>query len=238
MKQLLGSLAKLLHDTGAVSKEFIENGVTRLVSIIFKQESYVRVKPAIQALEYFLSKRLISAEEVVALAASWNSKQGLATLKATNSSASTLDFSSLDILSTGILDWVPEPDIAPAAGKLISCIFSKIKRVSPEQNDSKAALWSVPLRDSLLRYPEALEGFKQHVFPELFRIDATDLKTFLDELGLQELLSASVEVGDGDQMYTLLAALQMGKEIGLVRILGTHPNKSQLVMSCSSNYPL
>jgi hypothetical protein len=75
----------------------------------------------------------------------------------------------------------------------------------------------------MLEYPDALQEFKNQVFPELFAINATDYLAFLEHLGLQGMLQqdhggiSNLRSEKEEFMEIILyTSLQVGKETGLV----------------------
>ena len=91
-------------------------------------------------------------------------------------------------------------------------------------------MWVEPLEDSIQDSPEAIDEFKHHVFLEIFRLSLDGYLQFLYHLQLDRHLgikstihspNPTVFTVNGCLEITLLfAALQAGKELGLVKDVG------------------
>ncbi|KAI9782363.1 MAG: hypothetical protein M1839_005236 [Geoglossum umbratile] len=224
------------------ARRVLDAAVMRIIAIVFKQEPYSRVKPAIQALDYFISKQVISLQELLGLVKAWLSNNSAVTAGGTSGTSpvygTTVAGNPTDtaillshahisggyvtVLATAILHWMLEPDIAPAAGDLFISVFSTLKRQKAEEplcqvpGDATPA-WCGPIQSSIGNAPSVLENLKQHIFPGLFKLSVTDFGRFLEHLRFQEISSGSPVVDGDPQVVTLFIALQTGKEIGLVR---------------------
>jgi hypothetical protein len=82
-------------------------------------------------------------------------------------------------------------------------------------------MWCGPLQASIDKSPDVLENIKQHIFPGLFKLSVADFGCFLEQLRIKNVLSGPSPVDEDSRVMTLFIALQVGKEIGLVRGRGT-----------------
>ncbi|KZF21661.1 hypothetical protein L228DRAFT_283801 [Xylona heveae TC161] len=234
MRQVLTTLTSLIVDSqNPFSESSIvrEDAITRLVRIMIGQELFPRWKAALQALEFFISKEVVSIKELLDIvsarfddASIYNSER-LATNQSKHVESaphlieSKPNFNLIEIFILHALTWIPHLDVAPAAGHLVSTFFKKLRAQKDSnyyRSDSHLPLWAFPLQESIRKYPESLETFKHHVFPGLFSISGSDYVSFLKYLHLDDFLSgASVEEEDVGAS-TLFSALEVGKEMGLV----------------------
>ncbi|KAI9768015.1 MAG: hypothetical protein M1840_005327 [Geoglossum simile] len=223
------------------ARRVLNAAVIRIIAIIFKQEAYSRVKPAIQALDYFITKQVISLQDLLSFVKTWQCNNNAvaisgsgkfspiyhtanepANTEMSSSYAETASNDYVTVLALALLHWMPEPDIAPAAGNLFITLFSTLKgqeaeRLPHQVSDAAAPGWYGPIHTSIEKTPSALENLKQHILPGLFKLSVTDFGHFLDRLHLKEILSGSPVEDRDPQVMLLFTALQIGKEIGLVR---------------------
>ncbi|KAH0562941.1 hypothetical protein GP486_002501 [Trichoglossum hirsutum] len=251
MRQVLVTLASIaLGDPDCCgTRKVLDIAVTRVITIIFRQEAYSRVKPALQALDYFISKRVFSLKDLLRLVQAWLIESGA------GAPDDIYEISSVDdpipageapnlvrraygycvtILASAILRWIPEPDVAPAAGDMFITLFSALKRQAdkwmPVQiADAAVPAWCGPLEAFIQGSPDALENIKQHVFPGLFKLSVVDFNFFLLHLGIDDILSRPPMTGDTRTMI-LFIALQVGKEIGLVEDSAKAPQANAVVV--------
>jgi hypothetical protein len=223
------------------ARRVLNAAVIRIIAIIFKQETYSRVKPAIQALEYFITKQVISLQDLLGLVKTWRNNNNPVALggpgklspvhhttneftdtEMPSSHADTASAGYITVLALALLHWMPEPDIAPAAGDLFITIFSALKRreaerLSHQVSGAATPAWYNPIQASIEKTPSVLDNLKQHIFPDLFKLSVTDFGHFLERLHFKEILSGSPVADEDPQVILLFTALQVGKEVGLVR---------------------
>jgi hypothetical protein len=175
------------------------------------------VKPSLQTIAMFLSKRILSVETLVNLYA----------LEISEYDAREPSFEkNVERFFQDLFYWAQFHELAPPIGKIASHICSEFSNAWQSLGIGHVSIpWIKPLLEQLRKTPEALYRFKSHVFPELFRHNLDHYHSYLGELGL-DLLSPcidhekhtnleEVQINSFDREL-LLVALQVGKEIGLV----------------------
>ncbi|KAH0544924.1 hypothetical protein FGG08_001004 [Glutinoglossum americanum] len=241
MRQVLVTLSSIIlgYSDYPNTRRVLDTAVTRVIAITFKQEAYSRVKPALQALDYFIGKRAIPPKDLLELVHTWQINSGARAVDSFSGTRDTTpireapettappdnverarDYNAAE-LASAILQWMPEPDIAPAAGDLFVTLFSTLKKQADDEaprriSNTAVPAWCSTLEASIERSPEALENIKQHIFPGLFKLSAADFNYFLECLRVKDILSGSILEDEDPRVMTLFTALQVGKEIGLV----------------------
>ena len=215
---------------------------SRLSSIIFDQDAHSRVKPAFQALDYFLSKDLLPLSELLeftklasgvdkpvqvvlhnlASVASANCPSGPVRRKPAVIVADLVLAASLFV--SRCLQWIGYPDVAPAVGKTIVVFYDHIRQQPENDNfyyiqNGRTPIWVQPVIDSVEQYPETLDAFRQHLFPELFALRVSDIKSLLDTLGLDDFLGGALPDSMAKAQF-LFSVLQVAKSLGYVRDIG------------------
>ncbi len=239
MKRVLATLSAVLR-TGLDPPDALalrNSAVSRLIGITWGIETYQMVKPALQALAYFIAKRIILVEDLINIFQSWSRqrqtvyqeedvKMPLLNVFKDADPPRTAIHSSWDtsvvtfVLST--LRWISHHDLAPAAGHITSTFFQELHEQSSEglkyrHSVTHLPLWVEVLQRSVLRDPNVLESYKHHVFPALFKVNCSDFRTFLEYLGLKELRSELSLSTLSPLALLLFASLQVGKELGMVK---------------------
>ena len=201
-----------------------ERAIINLVDIICQRQDRVKVKPALQALAHFLQKDVATIPKLV------------------DAYSKTLDQSageaSVQSLFTAFLSWVVHHDTSLSAGHLIKNFLAQVRRTSyhdASNTDQRIAyVWIKPVVDSLHQWPDRIQEFKTHVFPHCFLPNVEEYVHFLSYLHFsrhvsagksmpQELSAYSEEnndLEDFEEFRILLASIQTGKELGIIKDVG------------------
>lgn len=211
--ELLGSLISSNPDQ-SISREIKLVMCERLVLIVSHQASQPLVKPAFKSLEYFLGKKIISADDLLYIHS--DHQNGTITRPELESKA------ALDQLISESFDWMNLPDVAPAAGKFLVTLFKELRNTAarPEPGlEDHTILWQKWIRKSLSRNPDSLENVKNYLFPPLFKLDRVGSIAFLEDLNRQSPMT-DLQSQELDAHFLLhLAAIEAGKKAGLVEEL-------------------
>jgi hypothetical protein len=189
-----------------------------LVQHIATPSENALTRPAMQALAHWLSKNIISAEDLCNVF-------GNALTEKPNSSSST---PVPDVL-TIVLRLAQHEDLASSAGSLAALVLQKaqsIDRTSPSLafGTHHASLWSSTVLQILKQKPKSLELFRLYVFPEIFQQDKPSFIAFLERLGIQSILGRNQSSKTTLPLPTLqceevlFCALSVGSKLGLVKI--------------------
>ncbi|KAF2763505.1 hypothetical protein EJ05DRAFT_41398 [Pseudovirgaria hyperparasitica] len=224
MRQLLVILTTTLREDVPPDRrtEVHEYVIQKLLKIITGRTSRSQLKPALQALELFLQKGILSVRELLTSYGLFQNQ----TLKGISSISALLR----DLLQL-LFNSIPNNDAAHTAGRLVSSLLTyslKQKDDLPDvYDDQKPPPWVIPFYQSFSAHSEELQSYKNLVFPALFSFDLEDYLTFLYDLDLGNYVDV-MEGNTSVKWYTektlhpsakiglLFAALQSGKEIGLI----------------------
>ncbi|KAI9815450.1 MAG: hypothetical protein M1827_002584 [Pycnora praestabilis] len=230
MRQLLATLASIItrNPNRPAATSIRDKAVERLLGIVFHQEPHSRAKAALHGLEYIVSNDVLETTELMSLFQVWSkgnalpSFSGFGLTDVTNISMEVVAWTtSVEWLTKGILDWIGQPDVAPAAGHVVSALFLKLRRQQSRSYGyynflTKLPLWVAPLVNSVHKFPDALDNFKHQVFPGLFKLDLHDYILFIESLGLETMLSDDFQIVGSPATIFLLCALEVGKSMNLV----------------------
>lgn len=241
MRQVLVILTTLLIQAGDDSESSsIKNGILDdLFDILFEQNSQSKAKPALQALTHFLVSKLFTVRILLDAFLDWNQRHALSNDQVPES----LDHTQLFLRR--LFSCTTRNDLAPAAGHFVVTLLDKGRQQQEgfARHSELYPVWAQPLRSTVGDAPESVPDFKNHLFPGLFKLNFDNYSQFLNFLHLEDHIRlcesnrtlASEENGfeneDSDEIL-LFAALQAGKEIGLVQEVGKseHTNQTWLRM--------
>ena len=247
MKLLLSSLSLMLSQgsVGSTTSRVMDIISRRLVSILFSEEAYSRVKPAFQAFELFLQKDVLRMTDALALfqkpdqsiamlapskgstleddARSANrilAAEGSGAVPPTTSRIPWRDHSRLThTLLCRLVQWMSDPHVAPAAGTLFVAVVAQLCKGQVTKRSRETSptepIWVHPLLDGIQAYSGLMDSIRQHLLPKLFESCPQDIGYLLDRLPLTPLLAGGV-MKDDPQTQFLFVVLQVGKEAGLV----------------------
>ncbi|KAF2803660.1 uncharacterized protein BDZ99DRAFT_546992 [Mytilinidion resinicola] len=222
MRQLLVVFTGVLkRENTPRSLQFRDQAVLRAVNLISRYQNHRKVKPALQALAHFISKDLVSIDQLIDLSSGSD----------VNSNRRPLRAELGQNLLAKFLDWVLHNDTALAAGHLVAHFIAKTQKFTSFKDGPRTdlPLWVKPFENSVRASPESIQEFRHHVFPEVFRLSFDDYIFFLNHLRLYRCLgqTSSIVAEDKDatnsrsddpvETSILFAALQVGRDIGMVK---------------------
>lgn len=237
VRQVLVTLTSiLLRNQNQRAFELQERAITNLIDIICQRQDRGKVKPALQALAHFLQKDVATIPKLVDIYAK--------TL--VQSSETPTSGASVQTLFAAFLSWVVHHDTALSAGHLIKNFLAQLRRTSnhdaSEIGESIASVWMKPVVDCLCQWSDRMQEFKTHVFPHCFLPNVDEFIHFLSFLHFdhhvnsrgivpQELRAHTAEkpgLEDFEEFRILLASIQTGKELGIVKDIGELVKLSKL----------
>jgi hypothetical protein len=185
------------------------------------------VKPAFKMLECFLSKGTFALEDILQAYQKLSSRAPADLPKHHVMNKDVL----WDSLVSDIFQWMSLPDTASAAGKLFVVLLLEMKSVAQsEERQDLSVNWQRWIVDGLAKHPDSLENIKNYLFPPLFKADKPRSLQFLKELSGEQSIESIGDHNSDSHSLLLLAAMEVGKKLGLVDELGkfnhleyTHP---------------
>jgi hypothetical protein len=195
--------------------------VDTLVSIFAGKSVKPLAKSAIMTLDRFLVKSVVSLGEV---GSRYSELKGLG--------LPVSDLRLWEAFMDDILNWMRVPVVCPVAGKFVTTVYKGL-RVESEKGflagglDAQlftVELWHKWLLDFLVRSgadPAFMEGVKNYIFAPLFKSDKAESLMLLEMMNRLDSDIVSPQI-DMDLPATLkLAALEVGKRVGLIEEPGT-----------------
>jgi len=225
MRQLLLALMNIRArnpDEGvrAAAKQFASR---RTIDLIIRAVECSWGKPAFQILEYFLSKAILNASEIVNLVAVYSASRTPQRIPASSHSKSNIDkkqaFSSTEASSaqefiSRILSWMRYPDTASAAGRFISIFVKSLQAHSGEiaiDVGSELSICMDPIKQALKEQPDLLNAIRKHVLPDLFRLQPKDTLVFIRSMPLLDLSQGNTgRLSDADIEMCMLSVEVIG----------------------------
>ena len=219
MRQLFSSLVSFLEknpneEIKSAQKEYVTR---RTVAMIIDKIEISSVKPAFQALEYFLTKSLIDPLDLLLELAAQTKVQadvdsGSILPAPTTSTLRNMSESNQRTLEKAfvlaIFAWICYPDVAAAAGRLIAIFVKSLSSSNREchtTSESEMPLWFKPLQGILRAQPELLETIGNHVLPELLSISDKTTIAFLHTLPMTSVCDGRTdEITDSDIVLKLM----------------------------------
>lgn len=225
MRQVLLLLCKILQkDSSPTAQTVRDESVVRLLDVLFQEDDTSKVKPALSALSYFVQKDAIAVDDVITMFEQWSARIGksLQPFPRPASVAKTFLY--------GIMNWANHQDTAPVAGSAVCAILEhgrrqQAKHLANGEADS-LPIWVEPLQSTVRRNPDAMQNFRSHVFPDLFRPVLTDYLRFLEHLHLDDHIRLKPSSNDTSkpsddlEASLLFTCLQVGKDMGFVQEVG------------------
>jgi hypothetical protein len=228
MRQILLVLTSVItKDESPRALELRRLATTTFLDIICGREDRLKVKPALQGLAHFLLRDVVSISQLLEL-----HQRLLARLTKASSPA------SLQALFSAFLAWIVHHDTSLSAGHLIKNFLIQARKsldyLSTTQNDTVSPLWIEPVVSTLQEWPDRMQEFKTHVFPYCFLPNVQEYLRFLSYLHFSVHVQSSGAIpGDlsfhedkshgmeeSDEFKILIAAIEAGKELSLIRDTG------------------
>ncbi|ORY10759.1 putative death-receptor fusion protein-domain-containing protein [Clohesyomyces aquaticus] len=248
MRQVLVVLTQvLIQAEGQESIRQRNRAVSMFLDIICNRGDRMQAKPALQGLAHFLFKDLVSFPKLVEIFRAHRLEQ-----------VSGTDTRSVQLLLSVFFLWVVRDDTAQAAGHLIKNSITQIRAIQFPTKDinisrgdaSISPLWIEPLVAALRSWPNRMQEIKSNILPHCFLPSVEEYLRFLSYLHLDRHLSvkgdlpASLRIFSStdnrletsEEFAMLLAAIETGKELGIVKdvdcrlskIIEVHQNYIQL----------
>jgi hypothetical protein len=226
MRQMLLTLTSvILKNPGPRTTSLRDKAASTLVDIICHRQDRLKVKPALQGLAHFLQKDVVSVSDLVDLY-----KQDL-------SDSHVTDSQSLQDIIRSFLSWIVHHDTSLSAGHLLKSFFAALRRSSMKNIPTSGDIWPLwiePVVETLHRWKDRIQEFKTHVFPHCFLPDLDEYLRFLSyvhfafHIPTTTALPSELHIygdrknnlGTSEEFEILLAALQTGKELGIVKDVG------------------
>ncbi|KAH3938806.1 hypothetical protein HBH70_243090 [Parastagonospora nodorum] len=225
MRQILLVLTSVItKDESPRALELRRQATTTFLDIICGRQDRLKVKPALQGLAHFLLRDVVSISQLLEL-----HERLLARLTEASSPA------SLQALFSAFLAWIVHHDTSLSAGHLIKNFLIQARKsldyLSTTQNDTVSPLWIEPVVSTLQQWPDRMQEFKTHVFPYCFLPNVQEYLRFLSYLHFSVHVHSSGAIpGDlrlyedarhgmeeSDEFKILIAAIEAGKELSLIR---------------------
>lgn len=227
MRQMLLLLTGVItKDQSTRATELRLQAAATFVDIICDRQDRIKVKPALQGLAHFLLRDVVSIAQLLEI----YSAQVASTAQSGTPTPQTL--------FKACLVWVVHHDTSLSAGHLVKNFLIQARRL-PEygaQTDSTAIspLWIQPVVEMLHQWPDRLREFKANVFPHCFLPNIDEYLRLLSYLrfgmhvrsrgdlpqGLRTYESHANGLEKSEEFKILLAALETGKELTIVRDIG------------------
>lgn len=229
VRQLLLVLTgALLKDQNPRTIELSERTATTFIDIVCHRQDRLKVKPALQGLAHFLQKDIVKIPQLI--------ETYSRSLGHSNGSVNSVTASSL---LTRFLAWIVHHDTSLSAGHLVKNFLAQLRRSSTPEEPSNAKsttpIWIQPVVECLQQWPDRTQEFKTHVFPHCFLPNFDEYLYFLSYLRFQHhvgyglphlfdsLCGERNSVEDFGEFKILLASIECGKELGIVRDFGMSP---------------
>ena len=226
LRWLLLTLGRLIasHPVDADKDLLLGTAVCTAIRAIRKKQDTAYVKPAIQVLEHFLTKNLISAAEIA------QTKKPEELRDSRNSSVNE-DYQSHDTqqgqvnqsvqeFALSALEWVQYPDCAPNVGRFLPVFFNSLEesqsnRVVHISKEAVKPLWISPVMQYLERHQGLLEVFGIHVLPALLRRGPTHVNAFLKLLPFESIQRGNIGFSSIPDIQLCLLVAKTAEDPGL-----------------------
>jgi hypothetical protein len=227
MRQMLLLLTSVITKNQSTrASELRLQAAATFMDIICDRQDRIKVKPALQGLAHFLLRDVVSITQLL---------QIYSTQSASTGQSGT---PSPQILFKAFLTWVVHHDTSLSAGHLIKNFLLQARKL-PEyttrsDNTIITPLWIEPVVQMLHQWPDRLREFKANVFPHCFLPNIDEYLCFLSYLrfsvhvqsrgnlpqALRTYESHNNALERSEEFKILLAALETGKELTIVRDIG------------------
>jgi hypothetical protein len=229
MRQILLVLTSVItKDESPRAFELRRLAATMFLDIICGRQDRLKVKPALQGLAHLLLRDIVSITQLVQI-------YGVLLARSSNGTSAA----SLQTLFRAFLAWIVHHDTSLSAGHLIKNFLIQARKLpdylATAQKGTISPLWIEPVVKTLYEWPDRMQEFKTHVFPHCFLPNVEEYLRFLSYLrfgthvqskgALPEVLRTLEDEDNGlsesEDFRVLLAAIEAGKELNIVRDNGT-----------------
>ncbi|RTE75329.1 hypothetical protein BHE90_010223 [Fusarium euwallaceae] len=177
-----------------------------LVSIVTGKSSKPLAKSAIKALDHLVTKNIVTLEEI---------QSSYVSLQKKDASVVTLEIWKSFIFE--LFHWMTLHFVCPTAGRFIVCLYRGLRRRDQEKPvELTVETWHKWLLEAVNEEPSILESIKNYIFLPLFKADKAEALDFLRRMNEHEAVSAGAEIDLNLPALLQLAALEIGKKVGLV----------------------
>lgn len=227
MRQMLLLLTSVITKNQSTrASELRLQAAATFLDIICDRQDRIKVKPALQGLAHFLLRDVVSIAQLLEIYA------------AQSTSGEHAGKPTPQTLFKAVLVWVVHHDTSLSAGHLVKNYLIQARRMPTytEQVDSTVVspLWIEPVVQMLQQWPDRLREFKANVFPHCFMPNIDEYLRLLSYLRFenhvqfkgdlpQALTTRGSQVSGlakSEEFRILLAALETGKELTIVRDIG------------------
>jgi len=198
LRRLLLTLTNLIVNHPADDARFALIGHALWVATraIRRQDQAASIKAAIQVLEHFLSKDLVSSLDIVQFTSPQDLEQHRSISRLGKHVAHDFNHNVREF-TFSVLDWVQYPDCAPAIGRFFPALFSSLRQIQEGDTshgfpNGTLPLWMSPVKQSLIKHQNLLEVYENHILPGLIRLSPVDRKAFLTTLPLNDIQNGNV----------------------------------------------
>ena len=225
---LLTLTRALFKNQNERSLQLGDRATTIFLEIICQRQDRLKVKPALQGLAHFLRKDVISLSKLIEL---------YQQLLRKNKEDSTASYAIEREIFQSFLSWVVHHDTSLSAGHLIKNFLASHRgtlSIDAGEPSARLPIWIVPVIEMLHKWQDRIQEFKTHVFPYCFLPNIQEYLSFLSYLHFSQHIhtkhplpeTLTDEYGSSNALNSLeefkflLAAIQTGKELGLIKDLG------------------
>jgi hypothetical protein len=206
------------------------NASSIFLQIICQRQDRIKVKAALQGLAHFLQKDVVSIPELAHLYGKLLPEEALY-------SQPLIDLNQ-DLFGS-FLSWIVHHDTALSAGHLLKAYLGKLRagysyHKSSHESEVTLPLWVQPVVSMLSSWQDRIQEFKTHVFPYCFLPNIDEYLQFLSYLHfgrhfsihhklpgqLDVYANYETQLSDSEDFSILLAAIETGKELGIVKDVG------------------
>lgn len=230
MRQMLQVLTNvLLKHESTISLELRDRATSTFIEIVCNRQDRIKVKPALQGLAYFLLKNVVSIPKL----SETYQRTILGTL--TEYTASEV----IQSLFRSILIWIVHHDTSLSAGHVVKNFLGSLRQESSTNggmgiDTTVSPLWIRPVAQVLHLWPDRIQEFKTHVFPHCFLPNIAEYLSFLSYIHFGKHIHTKAllpevlqyhndhmnDLDTFEEFRILLAAIQTGKELGIVKDAG------------------
>ncbi len=198
LRRLLLTLTNLIvnHPADDARLALIGHALWVATRAIRRQDQVASIKAAIQVLEHFLSKDLVSSLDIVQFTSPQDLEQHRSISRLGKHVAHDFNHNVREF-TFSVLDWVQYPDCAPAIGRFLPALFSSLRQIQEGDTshgfpNGTLPLWMSPVKQSLIKHQNLLEVYENHILPGLIRLSPVDRKAFLTTLPLNDIQNGNV----------------------------------------------
>lgn len=218
MKLVLDLLPRLIRRNpdekdGQETKSAI---LDNLVSIVTGKSSKPLAKSAIKALDHLLAKDIVTLDEI---------RSSYVTLQQKGTSKKPLDVWKSFLFE--LFHWMTLHFVCPTAGRFIVCLYRGLRSQDKRGTSGQLSVetWHIWLLEAINEEPSIIESVKNYIFLPLFKADKSEALDFLKRMNEDEAVSAGHEIDINLPALLQLAALEIGKKVGLVEEPGKAPSE-------------